>query len=282
MVKKIVVWICLCAISASILLSGSYRKIYYGINLPIIAYHNLSTDINISDDLNTTPEKFRSDLTELKAAGYTTIFFRDIIGYYLSKSELPPKPVLITFDDGYLSNYTIAFPILKELNMKAEIFILGINAGRAADAMTGEKLIPHFTAAQALEMSNSGLVEIQMHTYNLHKPNINMRAVRGFLTPDTYAEYLRQDTNAIRDYIEKTTHTYAYAAAYPYGYYDNLTEKILKQSGVLATVTSEAGVNRIYRGVYGLYGMKRLFPSDKPAFSMINAYVYGKHKPSSA
>ena len=282
MLKKLAVWICLCVISISILLSGSFRKIYYGIELPIIAYHNLSFDIVKSNDLNTTPEKFRSDLAELKKAGYTAIFFRDIIGFYENKVELPAKPVLITLDDGYLSSYAIAFPILKELDMKATVFILGINAGRSTDAMTGEKLIPHFSADQALEMAASGLIEIQMHTYNLHKPSINMMDVRGFLSPDTYADYLSRDTEAIRDYIEKAAHTRAYALAYPYGYYDGLTEKILRGSGVLVTVTSRPGVNRIYRGAYGLYNMKRLFPSDKPALEMINEYVSGIYISSAA
>jgi len=57
--------------------------------LPIIAYHNLSVAIKTSDDLNTAPDKFRSDLIELKKAGYTAIFFRDIIGYYKLTRTFP-------------------------------------------------------------------------------------------------------------------------------------------------------------------------------------------------
>ena len=277
MLNKPVVWICLCVISASILFSGSFRVIFFGTDLPIIAYHNFNNDINTSNDLTTTPDKFRSDLIQLKKAGYTTIFFRDIIDYYNNKRKLPSKPIIITIDDGYSSNYEIAYPILKELNMKATIFILGINAGRDTDAITNEKLIPHFTAVQALEMTNSGIIEIQMHTYNLHKPNVNMMNIRSFLTPKTYEEYLKRDTTAISEYICDATHTQAYALAYPYGYYDDLTEQIMRKSGVLVTVTSTAGVNRIYRSVYGLYGMKRLFPAEGSALDMINEYVYGKY-----
>ena len=282
MLNKLAVWLCLCTAGTGILLSGSYRKVFYGIDIPIIAYHNFTIDKKTSDILNTTPEKFRSDLSQLKKAGYTTIFFRDIIDYYKQKTELPDKPLLISIDDGYISNYSIAFPILKELNMKATIFILGINTGRDTDAITGEQLIPHFTADQALEMLNSGLVDIQMHTYNLHKSNINMLKIREFLTPETYEAYLIQDTYAIRDYIRNTVHTRAYAMAYPYGYYDNLTEQILRKAGILVTVTSRAGINRIHRGTYGLYGMKRLFPAESSALELINEYVSCKHKSSLA
>jgi peptidoglycan/xylan/chitin deacetylase (PgdA/CDA1 family) len=234
----------------------------------------------MSDDLNTTPEKFRSDLLELKKAGYTAVFFRDITNYYEYKTELPDKPVIITFDDGYASNFSIAFPILKELNMKATIFILGLNAGRVSDAVTGERLIPHFTDEQALEMVDSGLVEIQMHTYNLHKPNLNMMSVRDFLSPETYRAYLARDTYAVSEYIRGATHTRPYAAAYPYGYYDKLTERIMRGSGVLVTVTSRPGINRIHRSEYSLYGMKRLFPAERSALDLINAYASGKYRSS--
>ncbi|MDR2650143.1 MAG: polysaccharide deacetylase family protein [Clostridiales bacterium] len=282
MLNKLAVWFCLCLIGTWILSAGSFRNIFYGIDLPIIAYHNLSANIKTSDNLNTTPEKFRSDLLELKTAGYTTVFFRDVIGYYEHKTNFPDKPVVITLDDGYVSNYTIAFPILKELNMKATIFILGVNAGRASDALTGECLIPHFTAEQALEMSDSGLVEIQMHTYNLHKPDLNMMSVRNFLTLETYKAYLTRDIYAVSEYIRAAARTQPYAMAYPYGYYDNLTEQIMRESGVLVTVTSRAGINRIHRSEYGLYGMKRLFPAEISALELINAYASGKYKSSSA
>ena len=280
MLNKLAVWLCLCTVGTLILLSGSYRKVFFGIDLPIIAYHNFTIDIEASNDLNTTPEKFYSDLRELKKAGYTTVFFRDIIDYYERKTELPDKPLVITLDDGYFSNYSIAFPILKELDMKATIFILGINSGRDTDAITGECLIPHFTNDQALEMINSGLVDIQMHTYNLHKPNINMIKVREFLTPETYEAYIIRDTYAIREYIYNAVHTHAYAMAYPFGYYDKLTEGILRKAGILVTVTSQAGINRIHKSIYGLYGMKRLFPAESSALDLINAYVSCKHKSS--
>ncbi|MDR1560459.1 MAG: polysaccharide deacetylase family protein [Clostridiales bacterium] len=282
MPNKLTAWLCLCAVGAGILFSGSYRKIFYGIDLPIIAYHNFSAEIEVSDDLNITPGKFRSDLLELKEAGYTAVFFSDIIGYYEHEFELPDKPVLVTFDDGYASNREIAFPILKELNMKATIFILGINAGRESDAITGEPLIPHFSAEQAREMVDSGLVEIQTHTYNLHRPFLNMMSVRDFLTRETYKAYLTRDTFAVSEYIREATGASPYALAYPYGYYDKLTEQIMRESGVLVTVTSDPGINRIHRSKYGLYGMKRIFPSEDSALDMINAYVSGRYRSSSA
>ena len=77
---------------------------------------------------------------------------------------MPENPIAITFDDGYLSNYEIAYPILKELNIPATIFIVTSTVG--LDESSGKVSTPHFTWDQAREMQESGIIDIHSHSHS--------------------------------------------------------------------------------------------------------------------
>ena len=80
------------------------------------------------------------------------------------------KPVVITFDDGYLSNYQYAYPILKETGMVATIFVIGATVGNTEHYKnTNYPITPHFTFQQGAEMVASGIISIQSHTYDMHQ-----------------------------------------------------------------------------------------------------------------
>jgi peptidoglycan/xylan/chitin deacetylase (PgdA/CDA1 family) len=129
--------------------------------IPVLTYHNIVQELEDEDPwLNVTPGQFRLHLQTLKEEGYETITFSDYYRYVTEDFPLPDKPIIINFDDGYLSNYEYGFPILKEMNMKATIFIVTSTVGANYDWM-----FPHFTWQQALQMEQSGLVDIQSHTH---------------------------------------------------------------------------------------------------------------------
>ena len=71
--------------------------------------------------MTVTPGKFRSDLETVLAMGYTPVLPRELA----AGDALPEKPILITFDDGYLSNYEYAWPILEKYGMVATILWWG-------------------------------------------------------------------------------------------------------------------------------------------------------------
>ena len=106
--------------------------------------------------MTVTPAKFRTDLAILRARGYAPVLPRELA----AGEPLPEKPVLITFDDGYRSNYDLLFPILKEENVKACISIITLMPDLPADNFCSWD--------QLREMTASGLVEIGSHTYRLH------------------------------------------------------------------------------------------------------------------
>lgn len=126
------------------------------VELPILMYHHITPEASIIvNHMTITPERFEKHIIDILAVGYTPVFLEDLISYVESGEKLPEKPICITFDDGYLSNYEYAFPILKKYNIKANIAVIGTSIGVNEYKDTNYSIIPHFSIEQAQEMENS-------------------------------------------------------------------------------------------------------------------------------
>ena len=131
--------------------------------VPILMYHHLSEDVTNSEMVS--PEQFEVQIRALSEAGYTGVSFDELQAYVLRGEPLPEKPVVITFDDGYRSNYTLAYPILQKYGMKATIFAIGVSFGTDHYKDTDYAITPHFGAAEAAEMTASGLISIHIDAF---------------------------------------------------------------------------------------------------------------------
>ena len=87
-------------------------------------------DLGVSGSATISPEAFRKQIQALSDAGYNAISLDQLRDYVYNGTPLPAKPIVLTFDDGYLSNYADAFPVLKEYNMKATISSIGVPSAR--------------------------------------------------------------------------------------------------------------------------------------------------------
>ncbi len=217
------------------------------IDVPIVMYHHLEEDESKLNEFMVTPEKFRTDMEKIQELGYQTVSYREIYDFVYGNGKLPEKPILVTFDDGYESNYIYAYPVLKELKMKATIAIIGVTVGK--DEYMGKPAFPHFSYEQAKEMQDSGYIEIQTHTYDLH--NIEKRT--GVLPNDSedlsvYNQIVREDITKATKEIEENIGNECFVFSYPYGAYNDLTEHIMEELGFSITVTTDAGVNHLVRG----------------------------------
>lgn len=88
--------------------------------LPILMYHDVTDGPTSDNPMVVTTEKLEGDLCWLKENGYHTILPRELT----AGEPLPEKPVMITFDDGYVSNYRLLFPLLQKYQMKAVICLI--------------------------------------------------------------------------------------------------------------------------------------------------------------
>lgn len=178
------------------------------VKVPILLYHHIAEDFSESRAISIiSPRDFRLHMTAIKTQ-YTPISLREYVEFVNCRDgskTLPRNPIIITFDDGYLSNYEVAYPILKELNIPATIFIVTDTVGETAG--DGKVEFSHFTWEQAREMQSSGLIEIQSHT--------NDHVKLGELGNDTVNYELRKS----KYLIEKNLGTTCDMIAYPYGSY---------------------------------------------------------------
>ena len=136
--------------------------------LPVLMYHHF--DETSTADTVVTPDRFREQMTALKDRGYTTVTLRQVLDYVEQGTPLPEKPVLITMDDGYTSNLTLAAPILEETGFCATVFVIGINEGEEIYVHSGNPLCPaRFSYEDAEIWVEKGVLDLQSHTFDMHQ-----------------------------------------------------------------------------------------------------------------
>ena len=227
----------------------------YTENVPIITYHNIKENAKESSEI--TKETFESQIKAIYEAGFNSIVSQDLVDYVEKGIELPHKPIMITFDDGYLSNYEDAFEILKKYNMKATIFVIGSSVGKTKYKDTDYQITPHFDYDQAREMISSGLIDIQSHTYDFHEwaEYESKELVRTDLlksdneTESAYIEALREDCTKQRNLFEDNLGYAPIALSYPSGKHETLSDVILIEEGIKITFTIEEENNKIIKGL---------------------------------
>ena len=189
------------------------------IDIPILLYHDFVLQVPNSDPDNfnyiNTPESFEENIKTLLENGYTFLSFKELNDALHNKKKLPKKPILITLDDGYYSNYKYIFPILKKYSVKASIFIVTDNIGKTVN---GKK---YLTWQQCKSMQDSDLVEIFSHsTRHVFYDKLSVSELRN----DVKKSY-----KEIEKYLGKQE---LKVFAYPYGAYTKESVLVLKLNGI--------------------------------------------------
>ena len=214
-------------------------------------YHHFAEETNWT---TVSEAEFRDQMTALKNAGYETVTTHQLLDYVEGEGTLPEKLLLITMDDGYTSNLTIAGPILEECSMTATIFVIGINEGQPIYAHSGETLYPaRFSYEEAMPWVEKGVLDVQSHTYDLHQlKSYGFKNRDGMLqsegeSPEAYANAILQDCKAFREFRDNAGLTELIAIAYPFGYYTPELDQIL-ESEFQISFTIEEHLNTITQG----------------------------------
>jgi len=222
------------------------------VQVPVLMYHDVSY---LGSGYSKTPEQFETQMRELKTAGFHTVSYAQLVDFVEQGIPLPEKPILITLDDGYRTNYEYVFPILQELDMKAEIALIG---GAIQYTNWGLKW------DEVREMQTSGLVSFQAHTYQMHEDATSWGGRLGVLRAPNeawsrYVDTLADDTVRILDTIEKETGERPIAFTYPRGKWNHLAQALVTQLGCKVSVTTKDGIAEVTRGdPSSLYLMDRI------------------------
>jgi len=184
--------------------------------IPIIMYHDITAVKDVEWDV--TPEDLEKHFQMLQEGGYTPITMDRMINHLRTGSQLPEKPVLLTFDDNYIGQYKYAFPLLKKYNYPAVWSVHTRFVGTA-----GQK--PKATWDQLREMQKSGLITIASHTVN----HLNMTTLRD-------SEIEREVTES-KKVLEKELGISIDYFTYPEGDFTERAKDKVKDAGYKAALT---------------------------------------------
>lgn len=226
-------------LSLTLLLCGGCQPASSEQPLYVLMYHHLVEDGANLSDWTITADRFREDLQWLKDNGYNTVLPRELV----SGEDLPDNPVLVTFDDGYASNYHLALPILQETGSKAVIALI-------TERINSQK--PDFlTWDMCRAMQQSGLVEFGSHTHDSHsgeKPGILRRDGE---TQEEYQKRIFPDLQTSVDLISSNLGAEVYYFAHPHGQKDEWAEDYVRELFPVTT-TSEVATGNMANGVQDL------------------------------
>jgi peptidoglycan/xylan/chitin deacetylase (PgdA/CDA1 family) len=174
----------------------------------------------IRQDLSVSPKNFEEQLHYLQREGYQTISLNDLALHLAVGAPLPAKPIILTFDDGYVDAYTHAFPILRRAGYTGTFFVISepIDRGHAE----------FLSWDQVKEMHAAGM-RFEPHSYN----HPDMRN-RGF-------DFVVFQILAPKEAIEARTGETCRFFAYPAGRYDSFVIDVLRSAHFWGAVLTEQG-----------------------------------------
>ena len=175
-------------------------------------------------------------------------------------TPLPEKPIVLSFDDGYYNNYVYVLPLLRQYAARIVFSLLGRNTDDFTEWPSESIDYAHVTWDQLNEMLDTGLVEVQNHSYDLHSymPERYGCLPNAGESETDYAQLLRTDLQRLQDELAEHTGRTPDTFAYPYGKYSDLTDTVLRGMGFQATLSCDWGINRLTHDPACLYRLRRI------------------------
>lgn len=226
--------------------------------LPIIMYHSILNDKKLQNDYTISPTLFENDLKYLTSNGYTTVTVEDLINYVYHGKDLPDKCIMLTFDDGYYNNYYYAYPLLKKYKCRAVISPIASMTEKFTQTQDISVTYGHISDDDIREMVNSGYVEIQNHSYNMHTltPRKGVSKKKSESQED-YKNAVTNDITKAQNYLENVTGKKPSCFVYPFGAKSDGTEEIVRELGFVCTMTCTEEPNVITRDKESLFELGR-------------------------
>ena len=199
---------------------------------PVLLYHKIdrpTSDVKIRGAF-TNPRRFGRQMSYLKQRGFKFFSASGIAAHYLEHQKFPDRGVCVTFDDGWKDNYTHAFPILRDLDIPATIFLVPSCIGKTTSQVTadGEGPREHMSADNIREMSETG-IEFGSHSMN-HK-----------LFDRVEADEVTSEVFDSKQYLENLLQRDCRVFAYPAGFHTEYARDAVRRAGYFAAFSTVYG-----------------------------------------
>ncbi|MBN4799589.1 poly-beta-1,6-N-acetyl-D-glucosamine N-deacetylase PgaB [Enterobacter asburiae] len=255
----------------------------------VLAYHDVEDDAADQRYLSVRTSALNEQISWLLHNGYHAISVQDILDAHDGKKTLPPKAVLLSFDDGYSSFYTRVWPLLQAWNVPA----LWAPVGSWVDTPANQKvnfgglMTPRDRFAtwdMVRELSRSPLIEIGSHTWASHygipanpqgsrEPAIANRfydkATGRYETDQQFSQRIGDDVRKVTEKITQVTGKAPRAWVWPYGAASGTSLAIARQQGYQLAFTLEDGLGN----VQDLGNIPRLLIAGNPSLKAFASTV---------
>ena len=206
--------------------------------VPILMYHAVATAPNdATRELSVAPEAFTEQMAMIGDLGLTPVSTAELAASWRSGGPLPPRPVLITFDDGYEGVHRHALPVLAKHGFAATLFVSTGWIKGAHD--TGGGLDTMLDWDQVRELADTG-VEIGGHSHT--HPQLDQ------LEDDR----LRYELIHSKEIVSDELGTVPASFAYPYGYSSRRVREAVRETGYAQALAVGNGLARRRQGPYAL------------------------------
>jgi peptidoglycan/xylan/chitin deacetylase (PgdA/CDA1 family) len=208
--------------------------------LPILTYHRVAPQGSTSlARFRITPEDFEAQMRYLKEAGYYTITFDHWRVAAECKKPLPGRAVLITFDDGYADFAQYAWPVLKQFEMTAVVFLVSGQLGGSNVWDRTEETLQLMSAEKVQKLQDEGVI------FGSH--SLSHRSLLTLSSAEIAREHVRS-----RCTLEAALGRPVQAVSYPYGASDAVVRHLAGACGYLYGVTTRQSACRFTDSLLGL------------------------------
>jgi peptidoglycan/xylan/chitin deacetylase (PgdA/CDA1 family) len=222
----------------------------------IFGYHRFVNSVR-HPDTEITPAAFEAQMKELQDKGISVIGLQDFLAWKRGEKAIPARAAIISFDDGWKSQYDVAWPILKKYGYPHTMFIYteGVRGGHygGGEAISWEQLA---------EMRDAG-VDIQAHSEthpDLRKPYDKIAKKR--LSPPEYEQWLENEIGRSKRTLEEKLGIKVNCFAVPYGNINDRVRDVAKKEG--------------YEAVFTVYGQRLIYNSPN---NSLGRYLIEANKP---
>jgi peptidoglycan/xylan/chitin deacetylase (PgdA/CDA1 family) len=230
----------------------------------IFCYHRLVDKVRYPGT-EITPAAFEAQMKQLKDRGITVISMQDLLAWKRGEKNIPPRCAVVTFDDGWKSQYEVAWPIMKKYGYPFTMFIYteGVRGGSlgGGEAITWEQLA---------DMRDNG-VDIEAHSathqdlregHTIMVANPGAKRSRTKLTGPQYEQWVQNEVVGCKQLLEQRLGIKVNCFAVPFGNYNEHVKELARNSG--------------YEAMFTVYGQPITFTSP---LDSIGRYAIEANKP---
>jgi peptidoglycan/xylan/chitin deacetylase (PgdA/CDA1 family) len=250
-ISSVILWPIVILVDFFLRFKNHFKKSH---SVHILNYHSISSDIKKRGFgyHSVSRNVFSKQMKYLAENDYNVIDLDDFIQLKEKRRLIPPKTVILTFDDGFADNYTLAFPVISKYSLKAVLSVITeyINRNRPFPWLHGDGIKNQNDREEGLPLSKKQLKVLSDYGITIASHTRSHRDL-GSLSKEEVRKEVSESKRDLEDILGRRIEYFTY----PYGTWGNYDEKdkrIIQSAGYKAALSTKVGGNHVKSDFYEL------------------------------